>query len=282
LRPREPIPRSHWDSGNLDKNFHVGSRGLIETAGSDMKSYAAPAVNNRKYVNKIENFCHISRSLNETAGSVSAVSLRPQDWFPRSHWDHGIRSRGLIETAEYLTKMLMSNPAVSMRPRNPILRSHWYRGIRTLQTIISIFSAKTKPHNFSCRIPRSQWDRGVGFPGLNETAGSASAVSMRPGDRIPRSHWKILCTAGILTKNEYWFSFPLKGNHCKNQYICKHCIHCIHCIETAESDFGDFRIDFLGEYEAICKTCFRPWTRALGGIVWWKKPRVENLVTLSL
>jgi hypothetical protein len=25
-------------------------------------------------------------------------------------------------------------------------------------------------------------------------------------------------------------------------------------IETAESDFGDFRIDFLGEYEALCKT----------------------------
>jgi hypothetical protein len=24
-------------------------------------------------------------------------------------------------------------------------------------------------------------------------------------------------------------------------------------IETAESDFGDFRIDFLGAYEAICK-----------------------------
>jgi hypothetical protein len=58
---------------------------LNETAGSDMKSIAAPAVNNRKYVNKIENFCHISRGLNETAGSVSAVSLRPQDWFPRSH-----------------------------------------------------------------------------------------------------------------------------------------------------------------------------------------------------
>jgi hypothetical protein len=36
--------------------------------------------------------------------------------------------------------------------------------------------------------------------------------------------------------------------------------------ETAEPDFGDFRIDFLGEYEAICKTA-----SALGGIVGWKK-----------
>jgi hypothetical protein len=27
---------------------------------------------------------------------------------------------------------------------------------------------------------------------------------------------------------------------------------------------------------------FRPWIRSLEGIVWWKKPRVKNLVTLSL
>jgi hypothetical protein len=27
---------------------------------------------------------------------------------------------------------------------------------------------------------------------------------------------------------------------------------------------------------------FRAWIRALGGIVWWKKPRVKNLVLLSL
>jgi hypothetical protein len=27
---------------------------------------------------------------------------------------------------------------------------------------------------------------------------------------------------------------------------------------------------------------FSPWIRGPGGIIWWKKPRVENLVTLSL
>jgi hypothetical protein len=52
----------------LDPDRGNRFRGLIETAESDMKSYAAPAVNNRKYVNKIE-----------TVGSVSAVSLRPRD-----------------------------------------------------------------------------------------------------------------------------------------------------------------------------------------------------------
>jgi hypothetical protein len=34
-----------------------------------MKSYAAPAVNNRKYVNKIENFCH----------KISVVSMGLRD-----------------------------------------------------------------------------------------------------------------------------------------------------------------------------------------------------------
>jgi hypothetical protein len=57
-----------------------------------MKSYAALATKNQKYVNKIENFCHISR--------------------------------GLIEIAESLTKMFMSDPAVSMNLRDPIPRSH--------------------------------------------------------------------------------------------------------------------------------------------------------------
>jgi hypothetical protein len=30
------------------------------------------------------------------------------------------------------------------------------------------------------------------------------------------------------------------------------------------------------------QNCCRAWIRALGGIVWWKKPRVKNLVLLSL
>jgi hypothetical protein len=30
------------------------------------------------------------------------------------------------------------------------------------------------------------------------------------------------------------------------------------------------------------RNSFRPWISALGGIVWWKKPRVENLVQLFL
>jgi hypothetical protein len=48
------------------------------------------------------------------------------------------------------------------------------------------------------------------------------------------------------------------------------------------ADFDDFRGDFLGEYEAICETAL---ARESGPYRWgWlmKKPRVENLVQLSL
>jgi hypothetical protein len=122
----------------------------------------------------------------------------------------------------------------------------------------------------------------VGSHGLNKTTESVSAVSMRPRDWFPRSHWdlgigsrglndtaEIWWHCGNPYKNEFWFSFPLIGNHRKHQYICKHCIPIVtrkrqywrgtltknvsfrNLIETAESDFGDSRI---GDYKAICKT----------------------------
>jgi hypothetical protein len=77
------------------------------------------------------------------------------------------------------------------------------RGIydKNFKFYLGIFGCSLpEPHNFSCRIPRSQWDRGI------ETA-------------------EILWHRGNPYKNEYWFSIPLKGNYRKNQYICKHCIH---------------------------------------------------------
>jgi hypothetical protein len=127
----------------------------------------------------------------------SAVSMRPRNRIPQSQWDRGNRSRGLIETVGYMKKKF--------------------------QFYLHIFGcALPEPHNFSCRIPWSQWDRGIrhenfcqDFCGLNETGESFPAVSMRPQ--------KFYDTPGILT-NEYWFSFPLKGNHRKNQYRCKHYI----------------------------------------------------------
>jgi hypothetical protein len=40
------------------------------------------------------------KSIRKSPKSDSAVSLRPRDWFPQSHWNRGIRFCGLIETAE--------------------------------------------------------------------------------------------------------------------------------------------------------------------------------------
>jgi hypothetical protein len=52
-----------------------------------------------------------------------AVSLRPLNPLPRSHWIRWIRFCGLIETIE-------SASAVSLKPPKPLLRSHWNHGIR--------------------------------------------------------------------------------------------------------------------------------------------------------
>jgi hypothetical protein len=129
FRPRDPIPRSHWDRGNwfqglietAESDSAVSlrpwkSRGLNEIVESDRKSYAAPAVNNRKNVNKIENFC---------LSSVSAVSLRPRDWFPWSHWNRRIRFRGLIETAETDSELCKRLSQFSQRKR-----SHMQKGFK--------------------------------------------------------------------------------------------------------------------------------------------------------
>jgi hypothetical protein len=49
-------------------------------------------------------------------------------------------------------------------------------------------------------------------------------------------------------------------------------------IDTAKAKIGDFKVEYLREFQAICKktlTCIR----CLGKVVLWKKPDVENLVT---
>jgi hypothetical protein len=116
-----------------------------------------------------------SRGLNETAESDPGVSMRLRNWIPRSQWDRGLGSRGLNETAG-------SDPAVSMRHRKPIPRSHWDRGnfMTNIFNFIYVFSV------VHCR---SRITFHVGSRGLNETAESYPAVSMRSRDRFPRSQW---------------------------------------------------------------------------------------------
>jgi hypothetical protein len=51
--------------------------------------------------------------------------------------------------------------------------------------------------------------------------------------------------------------------------------------QTAEADFDDFRLDFLGEFEAIFEMALTM-NQGPRGDCLMKKPRVENLMTLSL
>jgi hypothetical protein len=53
-------------------------------------------------------------------------------------------------------------------------------------------------------------------------------------------------------------------------------------IKNTVYDFDDFRSDYLGEYEAVCEMVLTCKSGTYMGVEWWKKPRVENLVTLSL
>jgi hypothetical protein len=169
-----------------------------------------------------------------------------------------------------------------MRPRNRFPWSQWDRGIGSR----SLNETEGSDMKIFVKIQRSQWDRGIGFCGLNETEGSVPTVSMR----LRKCRYPYI--------NEYWFSFPLKGNHRKNQYICKHCGYLLlleninikgeHWQKNSVSAVSlRPRNPILAISESIpnrnhMRNSCRPWIRAPGGIVWWKKPRVENLVTLSL
>jgi hypothetical protein len=59
--------------------------------------------------------------------------------------------------------------------------------------------------------------------------------------------------------------------------------HILTLTKTSERvDFGDFWSDYLGEYEAICETAIAHESGPYVGLIDEKKPRVENLVQLSL
>jgi hypothetical protein len=53
-------------------------------------------------------------------------------------------------------------------------------------------------------------------------------------------------------------------------------------IDTAGVKFGDFKVEYLREFEAICEKALTRGSRAQVGLFNGKKPEVGNLVTLSL
>jgi hypothetical protein len=112
-----------------------------------------------------------------------------------------------------------------------------------------------------------------------------SAVSMTPRKSFQRFHWHRWNSAKkFCSKCPYEiFHFAIKIISAVSMTPLKpfqRCqLHHWNRFSGVNYRWNSNIIDFLGEYEAICETALG---RESGGIVWWKIPRVENLVLLSL
>jgi hypothetical protein len=103
------------------------------------------------------------------------------------HWEFWSCFRGLIETSE-------SASAFSLKPLNPLPLWHWDRRIRFRSQSLLLHSIVLKTTflrkiMFFLRIPWSHWNRRSCFCGLNETAKSASAFSLKLPNSLLWSHW---------------------------------------------------------------------------------------------
>jgi hypothetical protein len=105
-------------------------RGFIETA----ESASAFSLRPRALIHGLKPFCIWLRNRREIRDnwlklSAWAVSMRPLNPLPRSHWHRWIHFCGLIEAAE-------SAFVVSLRPPNPLLQFHWDRGNQTFLEVV--------------------------------------------------------------------------------------------------------------------------------------------------
>jgi hypothetical protein len=153
-----------------------------------------------------------------------------------------------------------------MNPQKQIKRSQWDHG-SLIKTSTSYPPPPPKEGNFQHKTSFEK----VGFGDVNETM---EEFLWDRGSGLSGYWWD--------NKNDYWLSFPLKGNHIKDKYICKHYIHyTIYHIyimyivtrkryylretlakqvgfcgltQGTKANYGNWRIEYLGEFEAICKT----------------------------
>jgi hypothetical protein len=115
---------------------------------------------------------------------ASAVS----QMIPQSHWHRWIHFRGLIEATEPAS-------AVSLRPPNPLPRSHWDRRSQSffrhsfcwklpfcveIMVLKFFFMDSAVSFKSSKLLLRSHWSRRRHFRCLIETIESASAASLKP------------------------------------------------------------------------------------------------------
>jgi hypothetical protein len=122
LRPLNPLPQSHW-------HRWIRFRGLIETAESASTVSLRPRKPNlfrRSFVLKTTFLCR--NNVVDIFFKDSAVSLKPPYSLPRSHWNHGICFRGLIETAEAAS-------TVSLRPLKPTISNDYLEFLGDFEAI---------------------------------------------------------------------------------------------------------------------------------------------------
>jgi hypothetical protein len=139
-----------------------------------------------------------------------------------------------------------------------------------------------------CKM-RCQWHRMHDACGIIDTACTVHAVSLTPhakydtactiDERLERP-WQPL--KGISVKNIYVpeLSYPTTKKFINGLPIKK--FSCMRCHWHRMHDFCVRKSIITRRIRSRIQKGFSPWIRGPGGIVWWKKPRVENLVTLSL
>jgi hypothetical protein len=161
MKPRNRIPRSHWDHGIRHKHFCqrfvekieiIICKVLIPWSQWDCGNQSCCLIGTAGYMTKIFNFIYVFLV-------VAGAAL-----------------------------LFMSDPTVSMRPRDRFLRSQWDRGIRHEN-----FCHDFRGHNETPGlVPRSQWDWGDRNPRSqwDHWIGSRASIRLR----------KFYDTARILTK----------------------------------------------------------------------------------
>jgi ribosomal protein S26 len=107
----------------------------------------------------------------------SAVSLRPLNLLPWSHWHRWIRFRGLTETAESAPGLSETAEAKLFLTLFCAEKLPFCVNIMLFEILLRIPRSRRSRRS---RLPWSHWNRGIRFRGLIETAEVASAVSLRP------------------------------------------------------------------------------------------------------
>jgi hypothetical protein len=157
---------------------------------------------------------------------------------------------------------------VSLRPLNPLSRCHWNRWIRFPGLMKGTVARDFRPSVFSSNNPPRAlihvlkpfriWLRICrenrlysNFSGVMDTAETISAVSMTPL-KLMWHRWNLKHT---FTSTFSSFKGKIQQTCFNGKYP-----HTIQVLEEEKSwglprpHFGDFRSDYLGEYDAICKT----------------------------